>query len=151
MTDDAIRAHDIIFVGRPELNSALGAIMTRIGLDYNGADFRIDGVEHASEYDGMIAAATNPLDPRRMVLVIAGNSALETEKLAGVFPPETEYAAYARGKEIAADSAGHRDRCRSSGMTYAIRTTRNSTGSRNNTGSILCTLKTAGTETSGQK
>ena len=61
-------------------NLVLGAIMTRIGLDYNGADFRIDGVEHASEYDGMIAAATNPLDLRRMVLVIAGNSALDTVK-----------------------------------------------------------------------
>ena len=102
LSDDAIRAHDVIFVGRPESNSALAAIMTRIGLDYDGAGFRIDGVEHASEYDGMIAAATNPLDPKRMVLVIAGNSALQTVKLAGVFPPETEYAVYARGKEIAA-------------------------------------------------
>jgi hypothetical protein len=44
--------------------------------------FRIDGRDHASEYEGLALAATNPLDSHRMVRVIAGNNALETVLLA---------------------------------------------------------------------
>ena len=40
----------------------------------------MDGADHASEYEALQFAAANPLDPKHMVLVIAGNSALETVK-----------------------------------------------------------------------
>ena len=40
--------------------------------------FRIAGQDHASETEALVFAAANPLDRRHMVLVLAGNSALQT-------------------------------------------------------------------------
>ena len=81
-TDEELRTHDVIFVGRPEANSALAAWSDRLRLDYNGNMFRIGGAAHASERDALLFAGTNPLDPKHMALVIAGNDALRTVKLA---------------------------------------------------------------------
>jgi hypothetical protein len=78
--DDLLRHRDVVFIGRPEANSALAAWAAGIGLDYPGAAFRIDGAVHASEREALLLAATNPLDPAHMVLVVAGNSALRTVK-----------------------------------------------------------------------
>lgn len=97
LTEDDLRTHDVIFVGRPESNSALAAIASRIGLDYTGALFRIDGADHASEYESLQFAAANPLDAKRMVLVLAGNSALETVKTVKELA-QTPYAVYRNGE-----------------------------------------------------
>jgi hypothetical protein len=78
--DELLRAHDVIFVGRPEANSALAAWSGGLGLEYAGAEFRIDGEWHTGWRDGLVFAARNPLDPARMVLVYAGNDALATVK-----------------------------------------------------------------------
>jgi hypothetical protein len=100
--DDDLRAHDVIFVGRPETNSALAHLASRLKLDYTGAEFRIAGVQHASERDALALAATNPLNPHRAVTVLAGNSALETVRLAQTLDfPAVEYAVYSFGKETA--------------------------------------------------
>jgi hypothetical protein len=80
ISDDLLRHRDVIFIGRPEANSALAAWAAGIGLDYPGAAFRIDGALHASEREALLLAATNPLDPAHMVLVVAGNTALRTVK-----------------------------------------------------------------------
>ena len=97
-----LRTHDIVFVGRPETNSALAAWQDKLGLDYPGAMFRIAGKEHASEYEALALAATNPLDSHHMVRVLAGNSALQTVLLStkGEFD-DTQYAVFDAGKEIA--------------------------------------------------
>jgi hypothetical protein len=81
VTSDDLRSRDVIFVGRPEANSALADWSDRLGLDYTGNVFRIDGAAHASERDALLFAAKNPLDPAHMVLVVAGNDALRTVKL----------------------------------------------------------------------
>ena len=99
LTDDELRTHDVIFVGRPESNSALAAIAARIGLDYQEALFRIDGKTHAYERAALLFAAPNPLDRKRMVLVLAGNDALDTVKLAGSEMPSAQYAIFEDGKQ----------------------------------------------------
>ncbi len=99
LTDEDLRTHDVVFVGRPESNSALAAIAGRIGLDYSGALFRVNGTDHPSEYDGLVFAAQSPAEPRRMVLVLAGNSPLETVKIAGSMASQ-QYTVYRHGKEI---------------------------------------------------
>jgi hypothetical protein len=71
---------DVIFVGRPEDNSALAAWMNKIGLDYQGAVFRVGGKTYASERDALVYAAKNPVSATHMVLVYAGNSPLETAR-----------------------------------------------------------------------
>jgi hypothetical protein len=80
--DQDLRAHDVVFIGRPEANSALAAWSKSLGLDYDEGVFRINGDAHASERDALAFAGRNPLDPTHMVLVVAGNDALRTVKLA---------------------------------------------------------------------
>ena len=81
-TDEDLRGRDVIFVGRPEANSALAAWSPSLGLDYGRDVFRVGGEVHASERDGLVFAGKNPLDATRMVVVVAGNDALGTVKLA---------------------------------------------------------------------
>jgi hypothetical protein len=80
VSDDLLRHHDVVFVGRPEANSALALWSARLGLDFQGATFKINGDVHASERQALVFAAENPLDRACMVLVIAGNDALSTVK-----------------------------------------------------------------------
>ncbi len=80
VSDDLLRHRNVVFVGRPEANSALALWSTQLGLDYVGATFRINGEVHASERQALLLAAENPLDRTCMVLVVAGNDALSTVK-----------------------------------------------------------------------
>ena len=98
VSEEELRAHDILFVGRPETNSALAAWRECLGLHYEGAEFHIDGVGHPSEYDSLLLAACNPMDRKRMVLVIAGNSPLETVRAALAEFKRTQYTIYRDAK-----------------------------------------------------
>ncbi len=80
VTDAMLKERDVIFVGRPEANSALAAWSEKLGLKYEGAMFEIGGARHASEREALLFAARNPLDPAHMALVVAGNDALRTVK-----------------------------------------------------------------------
>jgi Phospholipase B len=82
VNDDLLAHKDVIFVGRPEANTALAAWQKQINLDYHAAVFKIENQTHASERAALTYAAKNPLDPAHMVLVLAGNDALRTVKLA---------------------------------------------------------------------
>jgi hypothetical protein len=96
--DQDLRAHDVVFIGRPEANSALAAWSKNLGLDYDEGVFRINGDVHASERDALAFAGKNPLDPTHMVLVVAGNDALRTVKLAA------EIAEWKSGEYLLVDS-----------------------------------------------
>jgi hypothetical protein len=80
VSDDLLRHREVVFVGRPEANSALARWSARLGLDFQGAAFKINGDVHASERQALVFAAENPLNRACMVLVIAGNDALSTVK-----------------------------------------------------------------------
>jgi hypothetical protein len=82
VNDEMLAHKDVIFVGRPESNTALAAWAKQINLDYEGAIFKIENQLHATEREALTLAAKNPLDPAHMVLVLAGNDALRTVKLA---------------------------------------------------------------------
>ncbi len=79
---DVLARRDVIFIGRPETNSALAAWASKLGLDYSGAIFKLDGKTYASERNSLIMAAKNPMDASHMVVVYAGNSPLETARAA---------------------------------------------------------------------
>jgi hypothetical protein len=80
VSDDLLRDRDVVFVGRPESNSALAAWAAKLGVAFDGASFKLDGDVHASEREALVYAARNPLDASHMVLVAAGNDALRTVK-----------------------------------------------------------------------
>jgi len=77
-TDAQLAHKDVIFIGRPETNSALAAWRGKIGLDYQAAVFKVDGKTYGSERSSLVFASKNPLDPAHMAVVYAGNSPLET-------------------------------------------------------------------------
>jgi hypothetical protein len=81
ITDAELAQHDVLFIGRPETNSALAAWATKIGLDYDGGVFKLVGSDHAAEGDAVIWTAANPQDRKHMVVVAAGNSPLSTVML----------------------------------------------------------------------
>ena len=78
VTDHDLEARDVVFVGRPETNSAVAAWAAGMGLDYDLAAFRLGGKTYASERNALVFAAKNPLDPAHLVLLFAGNSPLQT-------------------------------------------------------------------------
>jgi hypothetical protein len=82
VSDELLAHKDVIFVGRPESNSALAQWAKQLDLDYQAGVFKIEDQAHAGEREALTYAARNPQDPSRMVLVLAGNSALGTVKLA---------------------------------------------------------------------
>jgi hypothetical protein len=106
-TDELLRHRDVIFVGRPEANSALNAWSAKLGLKYNGASFEIAGATHASEREALLWAAKNPLDASHMALVVAGNDALRTVK-AFRAQDSTAYVVYEDGAPLAARSGRRR-------------------------------------------
>jgi len=87
VSDSLLRDRDVVFVGRPEANSALAAWVAKLGVTFEGASFKIDGEVHASEREALVYAARNPLDASHMVLIAAGNDALRTVKAARVEEP----------------------------------------------------------------
>jgi len=98
-TDELLRHRDVVFVGRPEANSALALWYEKLGLSYEAAAFKIDGKVHASEREGLILAAKNPLDAAHMVLIVAGNSALSTVKCQKADLPADEYVIVGNGEK----------------------------------------------------
>jgi hypothetical protein len=111
VSDDLLQHRDVIFVGRPESNSALAAWSGKIGLDYTAAAFKIEGTIHAGEREALTLAARNPLDAAHMVLVLAGNDALRTVRLAkaGGANDQSEYVITGDGRPAAA-GPGRRQR-----------------------------------------
>ena len=99
VTEKELADHDILFIGRPETNSALAAWAKPLALDYDGAVFQLAGKDHSSENDALVLAATNPLNKKRMVLIAAGNSPLGTVLLTrGSGFGQTQYQVYDSGK-----------------------------------------------------
>jgi hypothetical protein len=78
VTEHELADHDVLFIGRPETNSALAAWAKPLALDYDGEVFQLAGKDHSSENDALVLAAANPLNKKHMVLIAAGNSPLGT-------------------------------------------------------------------------
>ena len=97
-TDPLLAHKDVIFIGRPEANSALAAWSEKLALNYPGAAIEIGGKLYASERNALVYAAKNPLDPAHMVLVYAGNSPLETVQSLNA-QVETPWAVLESGKD----------------------------------------------------
>lgn len=112
VTDELLAHKDVIFVGRPEANTALAAWAKQIDLDYQAAVFKINNQTHAGEREAIAFAAKNPEDPSHMVLVLAGNDALRTVKLAtgGARFEQTPFVITADTRTPTAPIAGRRPR-----------------------------------------
>jgi hypothetical protein len=73
----------VIFVGRPETNSALRAVAGTLRVKFDGATFQLDGRAYGHQRDGVVSVEPNPANPAELVLVLAGNCGAETVRVAG--------------------------------------------------------------------
>lgn len=96
VTPDSLRSRDVVFIGRPATNSALAAWKSAIRLPWEGTSFNFENKDHGAGDDGLVFAASNPLDAKHMVLVIAGNSPIETVRLASQNFRQAPYVIYSR-------------------------------------------------------
>jgi Phospholipase B len=117
VSDELLRHRDVIFVGRPETNSALALWSGKLGLNYQGAGFKVNGQAHDDEREAFILAASNPLDPAHMVLIVAGNDALSTVKAQGADFYSDEY--------VVLNNTGHKAGFLAHGASAAQASSRN--------------------------
>jgi hypothetical protein len=108
VSDDQLKHGDVIFIGRPETNSALAEWAGKIGLDYDGAVFKMNGQTYASERNSLVFAAKNPLDNAHMVLVFAGNDPLRLVEALNTQSAATPYAVLEDGKPLEGARAARR-------------------------------------------
>jgi hypothetical protein len=108
VSDDQLQHKDVIFVGRPEANSALNEWAGRVGLDYHAAIFKAKDKTYASERNSLVYAAKNPLDSSHMVLVFAGNDPLSMVEALNTQYAQTPYAVLEDGKPVGGSRAARR-------------------------------------------
>lgn len=92
VTEADLRSHNVIFVGRPETNSALADWAEKLHLPFNADTFTVGKAAYGSENDSLLMAAANPDDRTKKVLVIAGNSAIATVRAVANPVNEAQYA-----------------------------------------------------------
>ncbi len=98
VTERELAGHDVLFIGRPETNSALAAWAKPLALDYEGTVFQLAGRDHSSENDALVLAGTNPSNKKHMVLIAVGNSPLGTVLLTRGGFGQTQYQIYDAGR-----------------------------------------------------
>ena len=108
VSDDQLKHEEVVFIGRPETNSALAEWAGKIGLDYEGAAFKMNGQTYASERNSLVFAAKNPLDNAHMVLVFAGNDPLRLVEAPNTQYAATPYAVLEDGKPLEGASSARR-------------------------------------------
>ena len=101
LTEDLLKTHSVIFIGRPETNAALERLGGRLPVSFDGAAFTVDGKTYASEYEALALAADHPTDPKKMLLVLAGNTPLETVRFQEFSPDRNQYQVLRDGKVTA--------------------------------------------------
>lgn len=97
LTPEILRSHSVVFVGRPETNSAVHA---RFPAQFDGAAFTLDGRTYAHERDGVACAAANPGNSSELLVLLAGNSAVETVRLAAFQPEPFTWQLTRQGKPV---------------------------------------------------
>jgi hypothetical protein len=81
-TDDDLKGHHLLLVGRPETNAALTRLRPALPMTFGSQSYSVRGETYAHMNSGVLVAAENPLDHRYSVVVAAGMSAAATVRVA---------------------------------------------------------------------
>jgi hypothetical protein len=82
MTDDDLKTHHILLIGRPDTNSVVARFRSALPVTFGRQSFTVRGETCAHANSAVAAAAENPLDKRYSVVVVAGMSAASTLRAA---------------------------------------------------------------------
>jgi hypothetical protein len=82
VTQDDLKNHHLLLVGRPDTNSVAARCRAALPVTFGGQSFAVRGETYAHADSGVIVAGENPLNPRYSVVMAAGLSAAPTMRMA---------------------------------------------------------------------
>jgi hypothetical protein len=82
MSDEDIRGHNLLLIGRPDCNSLVGRFRDAWPVKFGSRSFAVRGETYANAGSAILASALNPLNPRYSMVVLAGLSADATTRAA---------------------------------------------------------------------
>jgi len=82
VTDDELKNHHLLLIGRPETNRIVARFRAALPLTLGSQSFAVRGETYAHADSAVITAAENPLNPRFSIVVATGLSAASTLRTA---------------------------------------------------------------------
>jgi hypothetical protein len=82
VTDDELKTHHVLLIGRPDTNSVVARVRSALPVTFGRQSFAVRGDTYAHANSAVVTAAENPLDKRYSVVVVAGMSAASTLRAA---------------------------------------------------------------------
>lgn len=89
VTEDELRSHHLLLVGRPATNAVSRRMAAQLPVDFGARSFQVRDELYAHPESALLAAGDNPLNPRFSIVMVAGLSSLGTYQAAGRFGDET--------------------------------------------------------------
>jgi len=89
VSEEELRSHHIILIGRPACNSVGARWEKALPVSFGTCSFEIRGEHYAHPESAVVCAAVNPLNPRFSAVCIAGLSALGTLSVVPSFEEES--------------------------------------------------------------
>ena len=85
VSEDELRHRHLLLVGRPATNAISQRFAGQFGIDFGPASMRVRDRVYAHPQSAVLAAAENPDNPRRVLVLVAGLGSLGTWQAAGRF------------------------------------------------------------------
>ena len=82
VTDDELKTHHVLLIGRPDTNSVVARVRSALPVTFGRQSFAVRGDTYAHANSAVVTAAENPLDKRYSIVVAAGMSAASTLRTA---------------------------------------------------------------------
>jgi hypothetical protein len=81
VTEEDIRTHHLLLVGRPQTNALTARFAKQVPVSFGPRSFEVRDEVYAHPESAVIAAGDNPVNPRYSIVVIAGLSSLGTYQI----------------------------------------------------------------------
>jgi hypothetical protein len=78
VTDEELKTHHLVLIGRPDSNHLVAGVRKALPITFGKRSFAVAGNNYAHAGSAVVAAAESPLNPRYSVVVLAGLSAEAT-------------------------------------------------------------------------
>ena len=95
VSDDELRNHHLLLIGRPDTNRIVEAFRDHWPVKFGARSFTVRGETYAHAGSAVLTAAANPLNPRYSAVILAGLSAEATTRT-----PEAIYRKECEGADV---------------------------------------------------
>mgnify|MGYP001377219967 CR=1 FL=1 len=90
LKDDDLKGNHLLLVGRPAMNSQSARFRDALPVHFGSGSFAVADQSYAHPASAVIAAGTNPMNPRYSLVLFAGLSAESTRRVAQSSPSTCE-------------------------------------------------------------